>query len=73
MPLALDEQQVARLLDGRYLNLGIDLEKTEYWLNQSNKFLRAKYECWVVTNYEMGIYPSAPDLKSLHEQRCNDS
>ena len=64
---------LAHAYEQGYFNLGIDLEKKEYWLNQSNKVHRAKYECWVVTYYEMGIYPSAPDLKTLHEQRCNDS
>jgi TPR repeat protein len=64
---------LAHAYDQGYLGFDVNPEKRDYWLNQSYKVHIAKYECWVVSYYAMGIYPSNPTLEKFYEQQCNDS
>jgi hypothetical protein len=55
-----------------YLGLAKSEEKHQQWLNFKPKVHIAKYECWVATYYEMGVFPENETVYSVNRRLCNE-
>jgi len=55
-----------------YLEFDKSDKEYKYWLNYEPKVHIAYYECWVLTYYDMGIFPTNEYQYKQNEITCNE-